>query len=96
VSTRSGIGYGLNFVRPSITGAGEYNDVMGAGLFMAGRSDVDPKQPGVWGGSYGGFLTAMALARSSDIFAAGVDFHGVHDGSAPGGSVANPNLDPNK
>jgi dipeptidyl aminopeptidase/acylaminoacyl peptidase len=30
-------------------------------------------------GSYGGFLTAMGLARNSDIFTAGVDFHGVHD-----------------
>jgi dipeptidyl aminopeptidase/acylaminoacyl peptidase len=31
------------------------------------------------GGSYGGFLTALGLARNSDIFAAGVDYHGVHD-----------------
>jgi len=34
---------------------------------------------GSWGGSYGGYLTALALARASDLFAAGVDFHGVHD-----------------
>src|SRR5262249_43233837 len=34
-----------------------------------------------WGGSYGGFLTAMGLARNSDIFKAGVDYHGVHDWS---------------
>jgi dipeptidyl aminopeptidase/acylaminoacyl peptidase len=40
---------------------------------------VDPARIGVWGGSYGGYLTALALARSSDMFAAGVDFHGVHD-----------------
>ena len=33
------------------------------------------------GGSYGGYLTAMALAKNSDIFKAGVDFHGVHDWS---------------
>ena len=32
-----------------------------------------------WGGSYGGYLTALALARASDKFAAGVDLHGVHD-----------------
>ena len=30
-------------------------------------------------GGYGGYLTAMGLARNSDLFAAGVDFHGVHD-----------------
>jgi dipeptidyl aminopeptidase/acylaminoacyl peptidase len=70
--------------------------VMGAGLYMAARADVDPKRIGVWGGSYGGYLTAMALSRSSDLFAAGVDLHGVHDWSARGGSVANPNLDPDK
>src|SRR5205823_5652074 len=32
-----------------------------------------------WGGSYGGYLTAMALARASDLYKAGVDFHGVYD-----------------
>jgi dipeptidyl aminopeptidase/acylaminoacyl peptidase len=37
---------------------------------------------GIWGGSYGGFLTALALARNSDLFAAGVDLHGVHDWAA--------------
>ncbi len=46
---------------------------------MAGRSDVDSKKIGVYGGSYGGFLTALALGRNSDIFAAGVDIHGVHN-----------------
>ena len=35
----------------------------------------------MWGGSYGGYLTALALARNSDIFKAGVDLHGVHDWS---------------
>ena len=29
--------------------------------------------------SYGGYLTALALGRNSDVFAAGVDLHGVHD-----------------
>jgi dipeptidyl aminopeptidase/acylaminoacyl peptidase len=61
------------------TGASEYNDVQGAGLYLRGRADVDGKKIGVWGGSYGGYLTAMALARSSDLFAAGVDYAGVHD-----------------
>ncbi len=97
VNYRSGIGYGLNFreaLNYGATGGSEYNDVMGAGMYMANRSDVDAKKIGVWGGSYGGYLTAMALSRSSDLFAAGVDLHGVHDWSARGGSVANPTLDP--
>jgi dipeptidyl aminopeptidase/acylaminoacyl peptidase len=84
VNYRSGIGYGLNF-REALnfgnSGGSEYNDVTGAGLYMASRPDVDPKRIGVWGGSYGGYLTAMALARASNLFAAGVDMHGVHDWS---------------
>jgi dipeptidyl aminopeptidase/acylaminoacyl peptidase len=46
---------------------------------MKNRADVDPARIGLWGGSYGGYLTAMGLSRASDLFAAGVDFHGVHD-----------------
>ena len=54
----------------------------GAGLYLRTRADVDPARIGLWGGSYGGYLTALGLARASDLFAAGVDFHGVHDWSA--------------
>jgi dipeptidyl aminopeptidase/acylaminoacyl peptidase len=99
VNYRSGIGYGLNFreaINYGASGASEYKDVEGAGLYLAGRADVDAKRIGVWGASYGGLLTAMALARSSDLFAAGVDMMGVHDWSALGGSVATPALDPDK
>jgi len=53
--------------------------VVAAGKFLQALADVDPSRVGLWGGSYGGFLTAMGLAHNSDIFAAGVDFHGVHD-----------------
>jgi dipeptidyl aminopeptidase/acylaminoacyl peptidase len=82
VNYRSGIGYGLNFreaLHYGATGASEYNDVQGAGVYLRGRADVDPKRIGLWGGSYGGYLTALGLARASDLFAVGVDFHGVHD-----------------
>jgi len=47
--------------------------------FLQTLDNVDPQRIGLWGGSYGGFLTAMGLARNSDIFKAGVDFHAVHD-----------------
>ena len=82
VNYRSGIGYGLDFreaLNYGPAGASEYNDVQGAGIYLRSRADVDPRRIGVWGGSYGGYLTALALARSSDLFAAGVDLHGVHD-----------------
>ncbi len=82
VNYRSGIGYGRAFREaPGRAGRGatEYQDVVAAGLYLRGRSDVDTRRIGLWGGSYGGLLTAMGLGRNSDLFAAGVDLHGVHD-----------------
>jgi dipeptidyl aminopeptidase/acylaminoacyl peptidase len=82
VNYRSGIGYGMEFREAEnygATGASEFADVLGAGLYLQGRSDVDGDRIGLWGGSYGGYLTALGLARASDLFAAGVDLHGVHD-----------------
>jgi dipeptidyl aminopeptidase/acylaminoacyl peptidase len=82
INYRGGIGYGSDFREApdfGATGASEFNDVLGAGSYLRGRSDVDPARIGAWGGSYGGYLTALALARASDLFAAGVDFHGIHD-----------------
>ncbi len=82
VNYRSGIGYGMEFREAldyGARGASEFNDVLGAGLYLRGRPDVDPNRIGLWGGSYGGYLTALGLARASDLFAAGVDLHGVHD-----------------
>jgi len=82
VNYRSGTGYGLNFreaLNYGATGASEFNDVLGAALYLKQRPDVDPQRIGIYGGSYGGYLTAHALARASDLFAAGVDIHGVHD-----------------
>jgi dipeptidyl aminopeptidase/acylaminoacyl peptidase len=82
VNYRSGTGYGMDFreaLNYGATGASEFNDVLGAGLYLRSRGDVDPQRIGLWGGSYGGYLTALGLARASDLFAAGVDLHGVHD-----------------
>jgi dipeptidyl aminopeptidase/acylaminoacyl peptidase len=79
---RSGIGYGLDFreaLEYGRSGASEFNDVEGAGLYLRQRADVGPNHIGLWGGSYGGYLTALGLARASDLFACGVDLHGVHE-----------------
>jgi dipeptidyl aminopeptidase/acylaminoacyl peptidase len=84
INYRLGIMYGRDFREASNTvwrGAAEYKDVVAAGKYLQGIADVDPQRIGLWGGSYGGFLTAMGLARNSEIFKAGVDFHGVHDWS---------------
>ncbi|HAS44554.1 MAG TPA: S9 family peptidase [Microscillaceae bacterium] len=85
VNYRSGIGYGMKFreaLNYGATGASEFQDVIAAGRYLQSRPEVDAKKIGLWGGSYGGYLTALGLARASDMFAAGVDMHGVHDWNA--------------
>jgi dipeptidyl aminopeptidase/acylaminoacyl peptidase len=82
VNYRSGIGYGMEFreaLHYGANGGSEYQDVVAAGLFLKSRADVDATRIGLWGGSYGGYLTAMGLARNADIFKCGVDIHGVHN-----------------
>ncbi|HEX8337339.1 MAG TPA: alpha/beta fold hydrolase [Pyrinomonadaceae bacterium] len=84
VNFRSGTGYGRAFraaPRRGSRGASEYQDVLAAARYLRGRDAIDDRAIGLWGGSYGGYLTALGLARDSDLFAAGVDLHGVHDWS---------------
>jgi dipeptidyl aminopeptidase/acylaminoacyl peptidase len=82
VDYRLSVGYGQAFQFAENTGARgatEYRDILAAGHYLQARSDVDPSRIGVWGASLGGYLTALAVGRNSDVFAAGVDIHGVHD-----------------
>lgn len=84
VNYRLSIGYGHAFTHPANwgpTGAAEYKDVLAGNVFLRRDAKVDGNRIGIWGGSYGGYLTALALARNSDRFCAGVDWHGVHDWS---------------
>ena len=84
VNYRTGIMYGRHFRQPKDggpRGGAEYKDIVAAGKYLQTLPNVDAKRIGLWGGSYGGYLTAMGLAHDSDMFAAGVDLHGVHDWS---------------
>jgi len=84
INYRSGIGYGRSFREApncGMEGAAEYQDVLAGVVYLRTRPEVDPARIGAWGLSYGGLLTAMALARNSDIFKVGVDMAGVHDWS---------------
>lgn len=79
---RSGIGYGRDFREAldyGVSGASEVRDLIGAGEYLKNRPDVDGSRIGLWGGSYGGYLTAHGLAQRRDLFAVGVDIHGVHN-----------------
>jgi dipeptidyl aminopeptidase/acylaminoacyl peptidase len=82
VNFRGGTGYGMNFREPDEFAAGggsEARDIAGAVAFLKGRTDIDAKRMGVYGMSYGGVMTSLALARYSDDFAVGVDIAGVHN-----------------
>ena len=80
VNYRLGIGYGRAFQHPEHAGpagAAEYQDVLAGARYLQHVAGVDPNRIAIWGGSYGGYLTGLALARNSDVFKAGVDFHGI-------------------
>ncbi len=79
---RLGIGYGRAFrdvPNGGPRGGAEYQDLLAGAKFLRSLDYVDPDRIGLWGGSYGGLMTALGLARNSDLFACGVDLHGVHD-----------------
>jgi dipeptidyl aminopeptidase/acylaminoacyl peptidase len=82
VNYRLGIGYGYEFhqaPKGGAAGGAEYQDIQAAGKWLQQQNFVDANKIGIYGGSYGGYITAMALSRDSKMFAAGVDIHGVHD-----------------
>ena len=69
VNYRLGIGYGRDFQQAAHAGsqgASEYQDVKAAAEWLRSQPFVDPSRVGVYGGSYGGFLTAMALSPQGD------------------------------
>lgn len=99
VNYRLGLGYGYDFHKPAnagAQGASEYQDIKAAGEWLAKQPNIDGKRIGIYGGSYGGYLTALALGRDSKLFAAGVDIHGVNNrfsGNAVEGKAPAPDAD---
>jgi len=90
VNYRGGVGYGRAFreaPKRGRNGASEYQDLLAAAAWLRSRPDVDTMHIGLWGGSYGGYMTALGLARNSDFFAAGFDLHGVHDYAEESGAT---------
>lgn len=82
INYRTGIGYGYEFNKPDKAGskgASEYQDIKAGGQWIAAQPQIDAGRIGIYGGSYGGFLTGLALAHDSKLFAAGVDIHGVNN-----------------
>ena len=93
VNYRGGIGYGLDYREArnfGPDGGSEVNDILGTVSYLQGRKDVDARKLGIWGGSYGGLMTALGLARASKDIAVGVDYAGVYNWDSMLASVGVP------
>lgn len=93
VNYRGGIGYGLEYREANNfgpNGGSELFDLMGAITYLQARPDVDSHRIGIWGGSYGGLMTALGLARAPEALAAGVDYAGVYNWSSFLGTIGMP------
>ncbi|MBW8874832.1 MAG: S9 family peptidase [Acidobacteria bacterium] len=78
---RASAGYGRAW-RTAIyrqMGYPELEDLQDGVAWLVAHKSVDPKRVGVYGGSYGGFMTYMALFRAPDLFAAGAALRPVSD-----------------
>jgi dipeptidyl aminopeptidase/acylaminoacyl peptidase len=81
VDYRGSAGYGRDW-RTAIyqhMGGKDLDDVTDAAKYLAAEQGVDPKKIGLWGGSYGGFITLMAMFTQSDTFTAGAALRPVSD-----------------
>ena len=81
VDYRGSAGYGRDW-RTAVyqhMGGKDLDDIVDAARYLAAQKGVDPKKIGLWGGSYGGFITLMAMFTQSDVFAAGAALRPVSD-----------------
>ena len=71
---RGSSGYGKEFEDADRfdMGGGDLEDVIAAAEWMKKTGFIDPKKMAVAGGSYGGYLTMMAVTKAPDLWAAGV------------------------
>ena len=78
---RGSTGYGLAFQKANFQdlGGGDLKDEIAAKQFIVDSGYVDSKRVGIFGGSYGGFMTLMAIGRAPQEFAAAVDLFGIID-----------------
>lgn len=76
---RGSTGYGKTFQTANYDdlGGGDLKDTVAAKNFLVESGYVDPKRVGIFGGSYGGFMTLMAVGKTPDEFAAGVQWFGI-------------------
>jgi len=80
---RGSTGYGLDFQKANFQdlGGGDLKDEIAGVEFLKATGYVDPKKIGITGGSYGGFMTLMAVGKVPDIWAAAMELYGIIDWS---------------
>jgi dipeptidyl aminopeptidase/acylaminoacyl peptidase len=81
VDYRASSGYGRDW-RTAIyrhMGGKDLEDIVDGAKYLTTAEKVDPKRIGVYGGSYGGFITLMAMFTTPDVFAAGAALRPVTD-----------------
>jgi dipeptidyl aminopeptidase/acylaminoacyl peptidase len=81
VDYRASAGYGRDW-RAAIyrhMGGKDLEDIVDGAKYLAAKEQVNPKRIGVYGGSYGGFITLMAMFTTPDVFAAGAALRPVTD-----------------
>jgi len=80
-NVRGSTGYGFTFQQANYKdlGGGDLQDEVYAAKFLAATGYIDPQKIGITGGSYGGYMTLMAVGRTPDVWAAAVEQYGIVD-----------------
>ncbi len=80
-NVRGSTGYGLDFQKANFQdlGGGDLQDEVYAARFLTDTGYVNPKKIGITGGSYGGYMTLMAVGKTPDAWAAAVEQYGIVD-----------------
>jgi dipeptidyl aminopeptidase/acylaminoacyl peptidase len=78
-NVRGSTGYGMNFQNANIKdlGGGDLKDEIAGVDFLKATGYINPKHVGIWGGSYGGYMTLMAIGKTPDVWSAAVDEYGI-------------------
>ncbi|HEY6937256.1 MAG TPA: S9 family peptidase [Terriglobales bacterium] len=76
---RGSTGYGMAFQKANYQdlGGGDLQDEVFAARFLQATGYVNAKKIGITGGSYGGYMTLIALTKTPDVWAAGVEEYGI-------------------
>jgi dipeptidyl aminopeptidase/acylaminoacyl peptidase len=78
-NVRGSTGYGMDFQNANIKdlGGADLKDEIAGVDFLKATGFIDPKRVGIWGGSYGGYMTLMAIGKTPGVWSAAVDEYGI-------------------